>query len=355
MMKALVLAGGKGTRLRPLTYTAAKQLIPIANRPIIFYVMDQIANLGIRNVGVIISPETGSEIRSSLTSNPWGLDFTFITQTQPRGLADAVKVSRDFLGTDTFLMYLGDNLIGESLISYMKDFEEKKPDAAILLKEVPNPSMFGVAEVDGCGKLVRLVEKPKDPQSNLALVGTYLFSNKIHAAIDMIVPSCRGELEITDAIQVLLKQGKVVQSLCLKGWWLDTGKKDDLLDANKMVLNQWREDDIRGEVDSGSIIKGPVVIEDGVQVIQSHITGPAVIGRGTVLEKSHLGPHTSIGAECTVIETNLENCVLMEGVRLEGVEQIKDSILGRCAVVRRTTNHREVLRLVVGDDAEVCL
>ena len=354
-MKALVLAGGKGTRLRPLTHTAAKQLIPIANRPILFYVMDQIARLNITEVGVIISPETGSAIRDALAANSWGCQFTFIPQAEPLGLAHAVKAARDFLKSDAFLMYLGDNLIGESLQDYVNEFERKKPDALILLKEVDNPAMFGVAEVDGSGGITRLTEKPDNPQSKLALVGTYLFSNEIHAAVDAIVPSARGELEITDAIQKLLELGKTVQSSRLQSWWLDTGKKDDLLDANRLVLDEWIQHDLRGGVDSESRVEGRVVLEDGAQIIQSEIQGPAVIGKGTILNNVWVGPHTSIGSDCTINTTRLEHCVVMDGVRLEGIEHLKDSILGRHATVRRTTDQQQILRLMIGDDAEVCV
>ncbi|HIN33612.1 MAG TPA: glucose-1-phosphate thymidylyltransferase [Nitrospirales bacterium] len=354
-MKALVLAGGKGTRLRPLTHTAAKQLIPIANRPILFYVMDQIAQLNMTEVGVVISPETGSAIRDALASNPWGCHFTFIPQDEPLGLAHAVKVGRDFLESDAFLMYLGDNLIGESLQDYVNEFERTKPDALILLKEVDNPRMFGVAEVDGSGRITRLTEKPDDPQSKLALVGTYLFSQEIHAAVDAIAPSARGELEITDAIQALLERGKTVQSSRLQSWWLDTGKKDDLLEANRLVLDGWVQRDLRGNVDSESRVEGRVVVEDGAQIIRSEIQGPAVIGKGTTLENVCVGPYTSIGSDCSITSTKLEHCVIMDGVRLEGVEQLKDSILGQHATVRRTTDQQQILRLMIGDDAEVCV
>ncbi len=354
-MKALVLAGGKGTRLRPLTHTAAKQLIPVANRPILFYVMDQVARLGIADVGVIISPETGLAIRDALAPNPWGCHFTFIPQAEPLGLAHAVKVAREFLGSDAFLMYLGDNLVGENLQGYVNEFEQKNPDAMILLKEVDNPRMFGVAEIDDGGRITRLIEKPDNPQSKLALVGIYLFSNEIHAAIDAISPSARGELEITDAIQQLVERGKTVQSSCLQSWWLDTGKKDDLLDANRLVLDEWVQHDFRGSVDSESRVVGRVVLEHGAQIIRSEVHGPAVIGKGSRIENARVGPYTSIGLDCSIISTSLENCVIMDGVCLEGIEKLKSSILGRHATVRRITEDKQVIRLMIGDDAEVCV
>lgn len=354
-MKALVLAGGTGTRLRPLTHTAAKQLIPVANRPILFYVMDQITHLGITEVGVILSPETGQAIRNALASNPWGRDFTFITQPEPLGLAHAVKVARDFLASDAFLMYLGDNLIGQSLQGYVEKFQQEKPDALILLKDVENPHVFGVAEVDEAGRILRLVEKPDDPPSALALVGTYLFSPEVHMAVDAIVPSERGEFEITDAIQKLLEWGKTVQSSRLQSWWLDTGKKDDLLHANRLVLDEWVHPDLCGDVDSESRVEGKVAVDEGAQIIRSQIQGPAIIGTGTILEDVHVGPYTSIGSDCSIVASRLERCVIMDGVRLEGVEQLRDSIIGRYATVRRTTDHQQVLRLMIGDDAEVCV
>jgi glucose-1-phosphate thymidylyltransferase len=354
-MKALVLAGGKGTRLRPLTYTMAKQLIPVANRPILHYVMDQIAQVGITDVGIIVSPETGQAIRESLAPNPWGFDLTFILQAKPLGLAHAVQTARDFLKDDPFLMYLGDNLVGQGLKGFAEEFQTARLGALILLKEVENPSMFGVAEVDGTGQIRHLVEKPKEPPSNLALVGVYLLSPAIHAAIAAIEPSWRGELEITDAIQKLLEHGQTVQSFVLKSWWLDTGKKDDLLEANHTVLDEWAQRQIRGMVDAESRVVGRVVLEEGVQLRRSEIRGPATIGTGTLIEDAFIGPYTSIGRECVITTSALEHCVVLDGVHLEGVERLEDSLLGRNAVVRRLAGKHQALRLMLGDDAEVLL
>ena len=354
-MKALVLAGGKGTRLRPLTHTMAKQLIPVANRPILHYVIDQIVEAGIREVGIIISPETGQPIRESLAPNLWGINLTFILQEEPLGLAHAVQTAQDFLKDSPFLMYLGDNLMGQGIKGFVGEFEKAKPGALILLKEVDDPSLFGVVEVGGNGRICRLVEKPQNPASNLALVGVYLFSPKIHAAIAEIKPSWRGELEITDAIQKLLDQGQPVSSYVLKSWWLDTGKKDDLLEANRVVLDECARHEVRGTVDRESKVVGRVVIEEGARISRSEIRGPVVVGKGTVVEDSFVGPYTSIGRDCLVTNSVLEHSVALDRVRLEGVARLEDTILGRNAIVRRLSGNHHALRLMIGDDAEVLL
>ena len=354
-MKALVLAGGTGTRLRPLTYTMAKQLVPVANKPVLHYVMQHLADDGIKQIGVIIAQETGEQIRDALSSNPWDVNFTFIEQAEPLGLAHAVKVSRDFLGDDPFIMYLGDNLLEEGIGEFRKRFEDSGADSMILLKEVDDPRLFGVAAIDEDGRVCKLVEKPKKPPSNLGLVGVYLFSPLIHQAIDEIEPSGRGELEITDAIQKLLDQGRNVNSLIVKGWWLDTGKKDDMLEANRVVLDQWVKSDLNGEVDDESRVAGRVVLGHGSRIIRSRVRGPAVIGAGSIIEDTFIGPSTSIGENCIVRNTSLEHCVLLDGVTIEGAGRVEDSILGRNAVVRRTSGNHEALHLMVGDDAEVLL
>ena len=352
-MKALVLAGGKGTRLRPLTYTMTKQLVPVANRPIIHYVMDQISNVGIKEVGIIISPETGEQIKEALVGNPWGLEFSFILQEEPKGLAHAVMVAQDFLGEDPFLMYLGDNLIGQGIEGFVEEFRSSRPEALILLKEVKDPRMFGVAEVDGTGEVKRLIEKPKEPPSNLALVGIYLFSPAIHEAISEIKPSFRGELEITDAIQRLLEKGKTVKSFILKRWWLDTGKKDDLLEANRVVLDELVERDLRGEVDEKSRIVGRVSLAKGARVEKSTIRGPVVIGEKTVIKGSFIGPYTSIGYNCIIKNAVLEHSVILDGAKITDIERLEDSVVGRNAVVSKGNQNSKALRLMIGDDAEV--
>lgn len=378
-MKGLILSGGKGTRLRPLTYTGAKQLIPVANRPILFYVLDNLVHAGINEIGIIISPETGEEIKKAVQTHYWpkqekrgkrqtGSDptggtrprpgltpkpqITYILQEHPAGLAHAVKVARDFLEMDAFVMYLGDNLVGARIKGLIERFLRSEADALILLKEVENPSQFGVAQTDKKGKVIRLVEKPKRPPSNLALVGVYVFSPSIHEAIDKITPSWRGELEITDAIQRLIETRKSVTSYILEEWWLDTGKKDDILTANSMVLDEWIKPNIQGKVDRLSKITGRVVLGKGTEVIRSTIRGPVVIGDGCQIEDSFIGPFTSIGNKATVSHSVIENSVLLEGARVSLIDRLEDSLIGRNAKVERHNRHR-AFRLAIGDDSTV--
>ena len=353
-LKGLVLSGGRGTRLRPLTYTAAKQLVPVANRPILYYVLDNLSEAGIRDVGMIISPETGNAIQDAVEDGSrWGIKVQYIPQDEPLGLAHAVKVARAFLGKSPFIMYLGDNLIGSGIRGFCDSFEKSKADATILLKEVSNPSSFGIAEVNGAGHVLRLVEKPREPRSNLALVGIYFFSSKIHEAIDRIRPSPRGELEITDAIQELLEQGRNVLSHQLDGWWLDTGKKDDLLTANSVVLDEWVKRHVVGEVDGESQVSGRVRLGKGSKVIRSTIRGPVVIGDNVQVEGSFVGPFTSIGNGCRILSSVMEHCVLLENARIENVDRLEDSLVGKGSSVIKNRGNHQAYRLMIGDDSEV--
>jgi glucose-1-phosphate thymidylyltransferase len=355
-LKGLVLSGGRGTRLRPLTHTAAKQLVPVANRPILFHVLDNLKNAGIKEVGIVISPETGNAIREAVGSgSSWEMHVEYIQQSEPLGLAHAVKIAQPYLGSDSFVMYLGDNLIGSGIGVYREKFQVSGASASILLKEVDNPSSFGIAEIDGNKRVARLVEKPKNPKSNLALVGIYFFTPAIHAAIDRITPSWRGELEITDAIQVLLNDGREVTSDQVDAWWLDTGKKDDLLTANTVVLDEWVKRKIDGEIDGQSQVTGRVQLGSGSRVVNSTVRGPVVIGNNVVVENSFVGPFTSIGAGCRIISSVLEHCVLLEQARIEWVDRLEDSLIGKnSAVVKDQTNH-QAYRLMIGDDSEVLL
>jgi glucose-1-phosphate thymidylyltransferase len=352
-MKALILSGGKGTRLRPITHTAAKQLVPVANKPILHYVIDNLTAAGIREIGIIISPETGEEVKASVgNGQAWGASVTYLPQEAPLGLAHAVKIARGFLKESPFIMYLGDNLIGTKIDRFIERFSESRADALILLKEVDNPSDFGIAEVDRSGRVLRLIEKPKEPPSRLALVGVYLFSHRIHGAIDAIQPSRRGELEITDAIQKMIEQGHKVESHLLSEWWLDTGKKDDLLAANTVVLDEWIRREILGEVDAKSQVTGRVVVGRGSRVIGSTIRGPVVIGEGCRIEGSFIGPFTSIGNRSVIERSVIEHSVLLEGSQVVGVDRLEDSLIGRNARIARN-GQRSAFRLLIGDDSVV--
>lgn len=357
-MKGLILAGGSGTRLRPLTYTGAKQLVPVANRPILFYVVDNLVGAGIHEIGVIISPQTGDEVRASLDRENalghWKARFTYLPQERPLGLAHAVLTAHDFLQDSDFCMFLGDNLIGTRINDAVSTFASASQyEASIMLKQVPNPSSFGVAEVDERGEVVRLVEKPKEPRSDLALVGIYLFRASIFEAIRRIQPSPRGELEITDAIAMLLTMGHKVRFERVLSWWLDTGKKDDLLLANDTVLDDWLRHDIQGEVDAHSKISGRVQIGAGARIERSTIRGPVVIGPNTHLTDARIGPFTSIGSDCTITRSVVDHSVIMDGSRIENVQRLEDSLIGRRVQVHPGDTHHGALALLVGDDCRI--
>lgn len=355
-LKGLVLSGGRGTRLRPLTHTAAKQLVPVGNRPILFHVLDNLENARIQEVGIVISPETGNAVRDAVGDGQrWGMRIDYILQAEPLGLAHAVKIAQPYLDSNSFVMYLGDNLIGSGIGKYREKFEASEPDALILLKEVDNPSSFGIAEVGEHQRVVRLVEKPKEPKSNLALVGIYFFTSQIHKATNVISPSWRGELEITDAIQALLDAGGKVQSDRIDSWWLDTGKKDDLLTANTVVLDEWVKRRIDGEIDPQSHVAGRVQLGAGSRVIKSTVRGPAVIGENVLIENSFVGPFTSIGGSCHIISSVLEHCVVLESARIEHVDRLEDSLIGKNSVVLKDHKSHQAYRLMIGDDSEVLL
>ncbi len=353
-MKALILAGGKGTRLRPITHTMAKHLLPVANKPILFYVLDQIREAGITDVGIVISPATGSSIKEALAGGSrWGVKITYIVQPESGGLAHAVKTAQDYLGDSPFLLFLGDNLIQEGIKDFVKQFYTSTPDAVILLKEVPDPRAFGVAELDASGKVVRLTEKPRQPKSNLALVGIYLFAPEIHKAIAQIKPSPRGELEITDAIQKLLEMGKEIRSHIIQGWWFDNGTKDDLLQTNRVVLDEFLKQDIKGDVDSKSRIAGMVETRKGTKVENSLIEGPVSIAEDCRIRNSSIGSYTSIGAGTVIEDSSVECSVILENCHILKIRRLADSIIGRKARVVKQEGDSKVARLFVGDDAKV--
>jgi len=350
-MKALVLSGGRGTRLRPLTFTTAKQLIPVANKPILGYVLDHVAHAGIKDVGVIIAPETGQEVKNYVKDGTeWNINVTYIPQ-EPLGLAHAVKTAQNFLDKDNFIMCLGDNLIGKDFNTLLERFENENLDALILLKEVEDPTRFGIALLDEKDNVVKLIEKPKTPPSNLALVGVYIFSNKIHKAIENIKPSWRGELEITDAIQEMVNQGWKVKAEKLDTWWLDTGKKDDILYANAKILDEYVKQEIKGETIE-SKVEGRVTIQNDAKIINSTVRGPAIIGENCTIQNSFIGPYTSIGNNTEIIESSIEYSVILENTQIKNIDRLEESLIGRN--VKVTKNSRKgTIKLHIGDYSEV--
>ena len=349
-LKALILCGGKGTRLKPLTFTTPKQLIPVANKPILAYVLDQIIDTGITEIGIIVSPDTGDQIKDSLAaSNSWPVQFTFISQPEPLGLAHAVKTARDFLGDSSFLMFLGDNLIQGSIKSFTEQFNRLNPDAFILLKEVDDPRLFGVAELNSAGEIINIVEKPKQPRSKLAIPGIYIFTSTIHEAIDNIKPSWRGELEITDSIQKLIDMGKVVQSHILTGWWLDTGKKDDLLEANKIVLHDLLKQNCCGNIDKDTTMTGIVEVMAGSIVINSKLLGPVSIAENCKIINSTIGPCVSIGSGTTIENSAIEDSVILPECHIANIDLLKESVVGNGSTVIKNKDNSNLVRLFLGD------
>lgn len=355
-MKALILSGGKGTRLRPLTYTGAKQLVPVANKPILWYGIESLVAAGITEIGIIVSPETGPEIEKKTgDGGQFGANITYIHQNSPDGLAHAVKIAQPFLGDSPFVMYLGDNLIQDQLQAFVADFKRKPLGAIIMLKQVENPTAFGVAQIDASGSVIKLVEKPKDPPSNLALVGVYLFSPQIHQAIAQIKPSARGELEITDAIQQLITTQQTVEAKELSGWWLDTGKKDDLLEANRIILDEYvTSPAIVGDVDEQSKVSGRVVIGEGSRLTNCTVRGPVVIGRDCVLENCFVGSYTSVADGVSMSDIEIDHSVVLQGAKISGIKRrIVDSLIGERATLMVTDHRPKALRFMVGDDSTV--
>jgi len=361
-MKGLILSGGAGTRLRPITHTSAKQLVPVANKPILFYGIEDMVAAGIVEIGIVIG-STGDEIREAVgDGSRFGARVTYLPQDAPLGLAHCVVIAAEFLGDDDFVMYLGDNMLQQGLTEFVEEFESARagaaagsaPSAQILLAHVEDARQFGVAELGPDGEVVRLVEKPDVPPSDLALVGVYLFDRSINDAVAAIAPSDRGELEITDAIQWLIDNGRIVRHEVLQGWWIDTGKKDPLLECNRVVLDTL-EPSILGSVDAESQIDGRVVLEEGAQLISSRVRGPAIIGAGTVLRNTYVGPYTSVAEGCEITNTEIEHSVVLERAVITDVPRIQESLIGRDVVVRRTSIRPHAVRLMVGDHCLVDL
>jgi len=350
-LKALVLSGGKGTRLRPLTFTLAKQLIPMANKPVLGFVLDQVTQTGINQIGIIIAPETGHYVKEYVKDGKeWNSSVDYIPQ-EPLGLAHAVKTARSYLGKDDFIMCLGDNLQGQGLTNFVKKFRNENMDALIILKHVDDPTKFGVATLDKNANIIKLVEKPKKPESNLAIIGTYIFSNKVFKAIDNIKPSWRGELEITDAIQEMINLGFKVKAEILNSWWIDTGKKDDILTANAKVLDEYMTQQINGTVQD-SKIEGRVTIHETAKIVNSTVRGPCAIGKNCVVENSFIGPYTSLGNGTKIVDSTIEYSVVLENAQIVGVDRLEESLIGKNAKITRN-NKNGCLKLHVGDYSEV--
>ncbi|WP_433170063.1 glucose-1-phosphate thymidylyltransferase [Actinoallomurus sp. CA-150999] len=346
-MKALVLAGGTGSRLRPLTYSIPKQLVPVANKPVLVHGLETIREIGVTEIGMIVGGQ-GDQIRAALgDGSDLGVKITYIRQDAPLGLAHCVGIARDFLGDDDFVMYLGDNVLDGGIVDAAEEFTTLRPDAAVLVIKVDDPTQYGVAELDTEGRVTALVEKPQNPRSDLALMGVYFFTPAIHESVRRIKPSRRGELEITDAIQDLLDRGLTVTAQQYPGYWKDTGNAEDLLDCNRMLLSATRAD-VAGDVDEHSIIEGGVVVLPGARIIKSYIEGPAIIGAGTVVSDCHLGPYVSVGGDCALSSTGIADSIVLDGAVIDSVKGIRGSVIGRWAHVR-TGDHR----LFVGDHARV--
>ncbi len=357
-MKALVLSGGAGTRLRPITNTSAKQLVPVGNKPILEFGLEAIRDAGITDVGIIVG-ETHEEIRAHVgDGSRFGISATYVHQPQPLGLAHAVLTAEAFLGDDDFVMYLGDNLIVGGIAEFVEEFRTTRPAAQILLSPVGDPRQFGVAELGPNGDVTRLVEKPEDPQSDLALVGCYVFSARILEAAHAIKPSDRGELEITDAIQWLIDEGDTVRSHVIEGWWAarwkDTGKLYDLLEANRIVLESY-EQRIDGHLDERSEVQGRVVIEEGAQLVNTFVRGPAIIGKGTRLVNTFVGPYTAIYHSCVIEDSEIEHSVVLEQTTIRDMRRLVDSLIGRNVEVGRTDRKPHAYRLMLGDHSKVGL
>ena len=353
-MRGLILSGGKGTRLRPITHTSAKQLVPVANKPVLFYGIEAMAAAGIREVGIIIAPETGAEIRDAAgDGSRFGVSIEYIEQDEPLGLAHAVLTAEPFLGDSPFVMYLGDNLLRDGIVDLVETFRTEQPDALILLTPVSDPEHYGVAELSD-GRVSRLVEKPKEPRSDLALVGVYMFTPTVFDAARAIKPSGRGELEITDAIQHLVDSGLRVDPHIVRGWWKDTGQVQDMLEANRLILDDI-EERLEGEL-IASRVEGRVAIESGARLERTTVRGPAIIGRGAVLTDAYIGPYTAIGDHVVVSNAEIEHAIVLEGSSIQDLNgRIEASLIGKNVAIARSPVLPRAYRFVVGDNAEIAI
>jgi glucose-1-phosphate thymidylyltransferase len=353
-LRGLILSGGKGTRLRPITHTSAKQLVPVANKPVLFYGIEAMAAAGIREIGIIIAPETGEEIKTIAgDGSQFGVAITYIQQDEPLGLAHAVLTAEPFLRDAPFVMYLGDNLLQGGIDELVQAFRTNEPEALILLTPVPDPENYGVAELNGSNTVKRLVEKPKEPATNLALVGVYMFTPEIHDAARAIEPSARGELEITDAIQYLVDQGRRVEPHIVSGWWKDTGRLEDMLEANRLILDAI-EPHNDGTLDEASAVHGRVIVEAGARLVRSTVRGPAIIGAGATLTDCYVGPYTAIGESCAIANAEVEHSILLAGSSVCNLAgRMESSLLGRNVKIRRDDRQPRAYRFMVGDNSEI--
>ncbi|MDP9188808.1 MAG: glucose-1-phosphate thymidylyltransferase [Actinomycetota bacterium] len=353
-LKGLILSGGAGTRLRPITHTSAKQLVPVANKPVLFYGVEALVEAGIEEIGIVIAPETGGEIREAVgDGSAFGAEVTYIEQESPLGLAHALLTAEDYLADSRFVMYLGDNLLRDGIVELVEDFKASGPEALILLTSVPDASAYGVAELDG-ERVVRLIEKPENPPSDLALVGVYMFSPAIFEAAHSIEPSARGELEITDAIDALIDGGKRVEPHIVKGWWKDTGRLEDMLEANRLVLEDL-EERIEGEL-IDSQVEGRAVIEKGATLTRCRVRGPAVIASGARLENAYIGPYTAIGSDVVVVGSEIEHSIVLAGSRIHDLPaRLERSLLGKDVSLTRSEGMPKTMQFLVGDNAEIAI
>jgi glucose-1-phosphate thymidylyltransferase len=353
-LKGLILSGGRGTRLRPITHTSAKQLVPVANKPVLFYGIEAMAEAGIADVGIIIAPETGEEIRAAAgDGSAFGVRITYIVQDEPAGLAHAVLTAERFLGDSPFVMYLGDNLLQGGIADLVRAFRSNEPDALILLTPVPDPEHYGVAELSD-GRVVRLAEKPPEPKTNLALVGVYMFTSAVHDSARAIEPSGRGELEITDAIQHLVDDGRRVEPHVVQGWWKDTGRLEDMLEANRLVLDTV-EGSVEGEL-VDSQVDGRVVVAPGARLERSTVRGPAIVGPGARLVDAYVGPYTAIGQDCVIENAEVEHSILLAGSSVRDLDgRMESSLLGRNVTIRRGALQPRAYRIMVGDNSDVAI
>lgn len=351
-MKALILCGGKGTRLAPLSDNTPKQLIPIANRPTIFYILDQVVSSGIKDIGIIVSPDNKAQMTDSIgNGDNWGADISYITQHKPLGLANAVKAARSFIDNDNFILILGDNLVQNDFNNILAKFDNNKYDALVVIREVSDPRMFGVVELGEEKQIVKLVEKPRQPRSNLAILGIYIFSPVIFDAIERITPSWRGEYEITDAIQYLLNTGSIIDYYIYNGMWQDIGNPEDLLAANKKILDSFTVDEIYSDITTDNTTTGKLSIGKNVSLTSSTINGPCSIADNCRVSSCHIGPYTSIDSNSIIEKSSIDNCIILKDCHIENIDGLSNSVIGKHSHIFKGENGKKTRQLIIGDES----